>query len=43
MNIVLIGYRSSGKPSVGKILAEELGRDFLDTDRLIETRTGSPK
>jgi len=41
MNIVLIGYRCSGKTEVGKILARELGRDFLDTDGLIETETGS--
>ena len=36
MNIVLIGYRCSGKTVVGKILARELGREFLDTDELIE-------
>jgi shikimate kinase len=36
MNIVLIGYRCSGKTSVGEILAEELVMDFLDTDALIE-------
>jgi shikimate kinase len=38
MNIVLIGYRCSGKTAVGGILADELGRDFLDTDVLIEER-----
>jgi shikimate kinase len=36
VNIVLIGYRCSGKTAVGKILAKELGRDFLDMDALIE-------
>jgi shikimate kinase len=41
MNIVLIGYRCTGKTAVGKILARELGRDFLDTDRLLEEETGS--
>jgi len=40
MNIVLIGYRCSGKTAVGKILANELGRDFLDTDVLIEENAG---
>jgi shikimate kinase len=40
MNIVLIGYRCSGKTAVGEILAYELGRDFLDTDTLIEERAG---
>jgi len=38
MNIVLIGYRCSGKTAVGEILATELGMDFLDTDILIEER-----
>ncbi|MDP6178525.1 MAG: shikimate kinase [Desulfatiglandales bacterium] len=41
MNIVLIGYRCSGKTVVGKILARDLGRDFLDTDEKIEENTGS--
>lgn len=31
-NIVLIGMPASGKSTVGKRLAEALGRDFLDTD-----------
>jgi len=38
MNIVLIGYRCSGKTAVGEILATELGMDFLDTDALLEER-----
>jgi shikimate kinase len=41
MNVVLIGYRCSGKTLVGKMLARELGRDFWDTDRLIEMETGA--
>ena len=40
MNIVLIGYRCSGKTTVGKILAKELGIDFVDTDVLIEESAG---
>ena len=37
MNIILIGYRCSGKTSVGKKLAQKLGRPFVDTDeRLME-------
>jgi len=40
MNIVLIGYRCCGKTEVGKILARELQRGFLDTDSLIERNTG---
>lgn len=40
MNIVLIGYRCSGKTGVGKLLARELGREFIDTDALIEENAG---
>lgn len=40
MNIVLIGYRCSGKTAVGRILANELGMDFADTDALIEEDVG---
>ena len=40
MNIVLIGYRCSGKTTAGQIIAEKLGRDFLDTDALIEANAG---
>ncbi|HUU39940.1 MAG TPA: shikimate kinase, partial [Desulfatiglandales bacterium] len=40
MNIVLIGFRCSGKSSVGKILAHELGMNFLDTDVLIAENEG---
>jgi shikimate kinase len=37
-NIVLVGYRCSGKTSVGKHLARELGRKFFDTDAWIEKK-----
>ncbi len=40
MNIVLIGYRASGKTEVGKRLSELLGLSFHDTDDLIRGRTG---
>jgi len=36
VNIVLFGLKSSGKTTIGKKLAEKLGRAFMDTDRLIE-------
>ena len=39
-SIFLIGYRGSGKSSVGAALAEMLGFQFHDTDLLIESRTG---
>ncbi|HUO08040.1 MAG TPA: shikimate kinase [Phycisphaerae bacterium] len=40
MNIVLIGYRGSGKSTVGKRLAQLLGMAFVDTDVLIIERAG---
>ncbi len=39
-NIVLTGMPGSGKTTVGKLLAEELGRPYVDTDALIEEQTG---
>lgn len=36
MNIVLIGFKNSGKTSVGQMIAEKLQKTFIDTDRLIE-------
>jgi shikimate kinase len=38
--LALVGYRGSGKSTVGKIVAERLNRPFLDTDQEIEARTG---
>ncbi len=35
MGVVLIGYRGSGKTTVGRLLAERLGKSFLDCDVLI--------
>lgn len=40
MNIVLIGFMGSGKTTVGKALSEKCGREFLDTDALIEANEG---
>ncbi len=39
MNIVLIGMPTSGKSTVGVVLAKILGMDFLDTDLLIQRET----
>ena len=38
MNIVLIGYRGTGKSTVGKLLARRLGRDLLSTDTEVVKR-----
>jgi len=35
INYVLIGYMGAGKTTVGKALARETGKRFLDTDELI--------
>ena len=37
-NIVLIGFMGCGKSTVGKLVAEQLGYAFCDTDSLIEQR-----
>ncbi len=39
-NIILIGFMGSGKSTVGKILADLLEYEFVDTDRMIEERAG---
>lgn len=39
-NIILTGFMGIGKSTVGKILAKQLGYQFIDTDRLIESRAG---
>jgi len=39
-NIVLIGMPGAGKSTVGVILAKSLGMRFIDTDILIQERTG---
>ncbi len=41
-SVVLIGMPSSGKTSVGKLLAKKSGRLFLDGDELIRARTKEP-
>jgi shikimate kinase len=40
VNIVLIGYRGTGKSSVGKLLAERSGRTLVSTDAEVVRRAG---
>ncbi len=39
-NIVLIGMPTAGKSSVGRLLAKNLNKPFIDTDSIIEEKTG---
>lgn len=40
MIVVLVGYMASGKSSVGRLLANKLGYDFMDLDDFIESSEG---
>jgi shikimate kinase len=39
-NIVLVGMTGVGKSSVGRVLADRLGRPFADTDDIVEQEVG---
>ncbi len=39
-NLVLTGFMGTGKTTVGQLIAQRLGREFVDTDRWIEERAG---
>ena len=39
-NVVLTGFMGTGKTTVGRLLADRLGYEFVDTDQLIEQRHG---
>ena len=43
VNLALIGFMGAGKTSVGRLVAEQLHFDYLDTDELIvsQTRAGA--
>lgn len=38
--VILIGYRGSGKTTVGRLLADRLGWDFADADDHVEAAAG---
>jgi shikimate kinase len=38
--VALVGYMGSGKSTVGRVLAEELGWGFVDLDREVEGEAG---
>ncbi|MBW3574303.1 MAG: shikimate kinase [Actinobacteria bacterium] len=39
-HLVLVGMMGSGKTSVGQVVAQRLGRRFLDSDEQVEARAG---
>ncbi|MDT8363573.1 MAG: shikimate kinase [Nitrosomonas sp.] len=39
-NIILIGLMGAGKTTIGKVLANSMGRTFIDSDHEIQQRTG---
>lgn len=41
MNLVLIGYRGTGKSTVAEILARRLGLEAVSTDRRVEALAGA--
>ncbi len=40
MNIILTGFMCTGKTSVGRSLAKEIGFEYIDTDEIIEKSIG---
>lgn len=41
-NIILIGMPGCGKSTIGKKLAQKLGKEFVDADQALETHFGRP-
>jgi shikimate kinase len=39
-NLALIGFMGTGKTSAGRLVAEQLRFEFLDTDEMIQAKTG---
>lgn len=39
-NIILVGFMGTGKSAIGNQLAQAIGYNFVDTDRIIEERAG---
>ncbi len=39
-NIILVGLMGAGKSTIGRNLAKALNKEFYDSDRVIEERTG---
>lgn len=40
-NIILVGPMGAGKTTIGRLLSQSLGREFYDSDRVIEEKAGA--
>jgi shikimate kinase len=40
VNLALIGFMGTGKTSVGRLVADQLHFDYIDTDEMIQSSTG---
>ncbi len=38
MNIILIGFRGTGKTTIGRKIAQRLGKEFIDADEYLELK-----
>ncbi|MGA0449427.1 MAG: shikimate kinase, partial [Methylophilaceae bacterium] len=38
--IILVGMMGAGKTTIGKLLSNKLGYDFVDLDKIIEEKSG---
>ena len=39
-NICLVGFMGTGKSSAGKLVAQQLGKQYIETDAMIEEKAG---
>ena len=40
-NVVLVGFMGTGKSSAGRLVAQKLGFQYIDTDQLVSQRAGT--
>jgi shikimate kinase/3-dehydroquinate synthase len=42
VHVALVGFMGAGKSTLGPLLAERLGREFVSVDAIVEERAGAP-